>query len=54
MDRPDLTNQIAPRVLEEVLVTAQKIGATNTRETPIAISALNEDIIEKHKLAGSG
>jgi iron complex outermembrane receptor protein len=39
-------------VLEEVIVTAQKIGQQSSLDVPMSISALNEEIIRKRNLVG--
>ena len=41
-----------PPILEEVIVTAQKIGQQNLLDVPVSISALSSDVIEKRNLEG--
>jgi outer membrane receptor protein involved in Fe transport len=39
-------------VLEEVIVTAQKVGQQNSLDVPISITAISDDIISKRNLTG--
>ena len=43
----------AESVLEEIVVTASKSGATNLQSTPISITALTGDDLEKSQIVSS-
>lgn len=48
----DQENDQSPGVLEEVIVTARKIGAENTLFVPMSTSVITADIIDKRDLQG--